>query len=105
MASNDLPYGRLSTLFLHGVPLVVEVLFRDVERPHAVGLEEQREVELVGRQHVVVQRAILVGGAVHAAAVVEDQREVLARADLLRALEHHVLEEVREPGASFALVT
>ena len=91
-------------LFLHGVALVVEVRLGDVERPHAVGLEEEREIELVGGQDLVVERPILVGRPVHRAAVGEDEMRVLAGADVRGALEHHVLEEVREPGAALALV-
>ena len=92
-------------LFLDRVALVVEVVLRDLERPHAVGLEEQPEIELIGRQRFEVQRAILVGRPVHRAAVVEDQREVLAGADLLGPFEHHVFEQMREPGAALPLVT
>ena len=56
-------------LFLHCVALVVEVVLRDLERPHAVGFEENPEVELIGRQRLEVERAVLVGRAVHVAAV------------------------------------
>ena len=103
-----MPYGWLSTpepaFFLHGVALVVEVVLGDRERLHAIGFEEDAEVELVGRQRLVIQRAILVGRAVHRAAVDEHLHEVLAGADVLGSLEHHVLEEMREPGAALALV-
>ena len=61
-------------LFLDGVALVVEVLLGDDQRAHAIGFEEQRELELIGRQRLEVQRPIVVGRAVHRAAVVEDQR-------------------------------
>ena len=38
------------------------------------------------------------------AAVVEDEREMFAGTDLLGSFEHHVLEQVREPGPALALV-
>ena len=93
-----------AALLLDRVDLVVELLLRDHQRPHPVGLEEQREIELVGRQDLEVERPILVGRAVHAAAVHEHQIGMLAGTDVLGALEHHVLEQVREPGAALALV-
>ena len=62
------------------------------------------EVELVGRQRLEVERPLLVGRAVHRAAVDEDQVRVLAGPDVLGALEHHVLEQMGEAGAALALV-
>ena len=55
-------------LFLHRVPLVLEVLSRDLERSHPVGFEKQREIELVGRQGLVIDRPVLAGRPVHVAA-------------------------------------
>ena len=92
-------------LFLDGVALVVEILLGDRQRLHAIGLEEDAEIELVGGQRLEVERAVLVGGAVHRAAVDEHQHEVFAGADVLGSLEHHVLEEVREPGSALPFVT
>src|SRR5262249_57847157 len=93
-----------SSLFLHGVALIFEILFRDVETSHAVGFQEKREVELVGGQRLIIVGPIRVGRTVHRAAVVEDENELLALADVLRTLKHHVLEEVREAGAALSLV-
>ena len=103
-AAVRLVVASLAALFLDGVALVVEVLLDDGERAHAVGFEEHRRLELIGRHRLVVERALLVRGAVHRAAVAEDGVEMLAGADVLRALEHHVLEEMREAGAAGALV-
>ena len=61
--------------------------------------QEQAEIELIGGEGLEVIGAVLGGGAVHVAAVVFNQDHVLALADVLGALEHHVLEQVREPGA------
>ena len=94
----------LAALFLNGVPLVVEVLFDDIERPHPIGFEEERQIELIRGQRVVIERALLVRRAVHASAVAEDGEEVLAGTDVRRALEHHVLEQMREAAAPVPFV-
>ena len=96
--------NALAALFLHGVALVVEIRLRDVQRAHAVGFEEKPQIELIFRQLLEISGAVFVGGAVHVAAVVEHQDEMLAFADVLRALKHHVLEKVREAGVAGAFV-
>jgi hypothetical protein len=93
-----------AALFLHRLALVVEVLLRHRERAHAVGLEPEAEVEPVRRKRLEVVGAVVGGRAVHAAARALDELEVLALLHVRRALEHHVLEQVREPGARGALV-
>ena len=97
---------RPALLVLHDLALVVEVLLaeRVEERGHAVRLEPQAEVELVRRQRFEVVGPIQPGRAVHRAAGSLDQRDVLGLGDVARALEHHVLEEVREPGLARLLV-
>ena len=50
------------------------------------------------RQRLEVVGAIQPGARVQGASGALDQAEVLALVDVLRALEHHVLEEVREAG-------
>ena len=55
--------------FDHGA-LILEILRRDRQPAHAVGLEPQGELELVGGQHLVVVGAVAVGGAVEAAAAI-----------------------------------
>ena len=96
----------LAPLFLHRVDLVLQVFLGDARREgaHAVRLEEEAEIELVGGKRLEVVGAVLVRGPVHVPAVVVDEHEVLAAADVLRPLEHHVFEEVRESGASLPLV-
>src|SRR5207247_1507115 len=48
-------------LLLHGLALVLEVLRRDRERAHPVGLEPQRQIEPVRRHRLVVARVTVVG--------------------------------------------
>ena len=97
-----MPYGTLSIRWLRSAPttddLGVEVLLGDhvVEVRHPVRLEPQREVERPGRHHLEVVGAVERRRRVEHAADALDQREVLARLDVARALEHQVLEEVGE---------
>jgi hypothetical protein len=71
------------TLFLDGVDLILEIVRRDRERPHSIGLEEQREGDLICRQRFVVECAILVRRAIHAAAIHEHQIGVFSLPDIL----------------------
>ena len=96
--------ASLPPFFLHRLALVVEILLHDRERSHAVGLEKEPRLELVGRHRLEIERALLVRRAVHRAAVAEDRVEVLAGADVFGPLEHHVLEQVREAGPALPLV-
>ena len=91
-------------LLLHHVDLVAEVLLGDRRRGHAVGLEEQRALERLGRQRLEVVRVVQVGRPVEGAAGGLHQPGVLHLRHVRRALEHQVLEEVGEPGAALRLV-
>ena len=97
----------LAALVAHDIDLVVEAALVDqVEQPaHAVALEPQRRLELVRRHHFKVVGAIGVGRAVDVLGPdVPQDLEVLVLADVLRALEHHVLEQVREAALARHLV-
>ena len=97
---------RPALLVLDDLTLVVEVLLaeRVEQRSHPVGLEPQRELELVRGKRLEVVRPVEPGRAVHRPAGGLDERDVLGLADVRRALEHHVLEEVREAGLARLLV-
>ena len=97
---------RPAFLVLHDLALVVEVLLRQCieQRAHPVGFQPQRELELVRGHRLVVVRPIEPGRAVHRAARRLDQGDMLGLADVRRAFEHHVLEEVRETGLARHLV-
>ena len=97
----------LAPLVSHDVLLIGEAgLIDDVEEiAHAIRLEPQRQLELVRRHRFEVVRAIEIGGAVDvAAAGAFDGLEVRVGRHVLRRLEHHVLEEMREPGAAGLLI-
>ena len=90
----------LALLVLHDAALLVELRLVDraEQVAHAVGLEPQREVERVLRHGLEVVGAVVVGRAVHAGrADLLERIEELA-VQVLRALEHQVLEQVREAG-------
>ena len=91
-------------LFFDRLALVVDVFLGDRRRPHAVRFEEQRHVELIRRHLLEIDRVILIGLPVVAAAVVFDERRELAIGDVLRSFEHQVLEQMGEAGAPLSLV-
>jgi hypothetical protein len=74
------------------------------EVAHPVRLEPERGLELAARDDVVIVGAVVRGRAVDVAARRFDELQVLAIGDVLRSLEHHVLEEVGEAGAARLLV-
>ena len=88
----------LETLVLHDGALVVELLLCDArgKEAHAVRFEPQGQIQVAGRKRLVVVRPVEPRGAVERPARVLDELEVLVVADVLRALEQQVLEEVRE---------
>ena len=107
----DQPIGRvlggLAPLVAHDVALVGEPFLVELAEQiaHAIAFEPQRELKLVGGQSLEVVGAIEVGGAVDVARARRLQILIMhLRADVLRAFEHHVLEQVGETGAPGALV-
>ena len=91
----------LALLVLDHAALLVELALVDraEQVAHAVGLHPQRRVERGGRHGLEVVGAVEPGGAVHVGgAGLLERREVLVL-DVLGAVEHQVLEQVREPGA------
>ena len=88
----------LSALVAHDAALDVELLERHrlAEPGHAVGLEEEEEVEKIRRARLEVVRAIRRRRRVVATATALHARVELARRHLLRPHEHQVLEEMRE---------
>ena len=110
-ASSTTPYGVFSMLWRRSLRttscwFVELLLIEHVEQvAHAIGLEPQPELELVRRQRLEVVRAIEVGRAVEVRAARRfEQLEVRVARHVLRALEHHVLEQVREARAARRLV-
>ena len=97
----------LAALVLHDVALSGERLLVHVveQETHAVTLQPERELEPVARHRLVVVRAVLRGRAVDVRrAGTLEVAEVRVFGHVLAALEHHVLEEVREAVPALRLV-
>ena len=91
-------------LALDDLLLVLQVLRADVEAAHAVGLRPEHGLEHVRRNDLEVVREVEPRGSVEQAAVRLDEPDELHLSEIGGALEHHVLEQVREPGAVLRLV-
>ena len=91
-------------LFLDDLALGLEDLLVDPQRRHAIGLEPEDERQVLRRERLPEHRRVFVRVGVALPADARDQRRVPFGLDVLRALEHHVLEEVREAGAARPLV-
>ena len=98
----------LAALVLDHVALAVERLLQAgaiEQEAHAIALQPQRQLELVRGNDLEVVRAVLAGRAVRVRdAGLLQVGEVLVLADMLRALEHDVLEQVREARLARDLV-
>ena len=99
----------LPLLVADDIPLRVQLLLIDgvEEEAHAIALEPQRKLQPIGGHCLEVVGAIPLGGAVQvrrAVALEHGEHRALVAVEVLRALEHEVLEEVREPAAPLALV-
>ena len=92
---------RLAALVLDHVALVVEPLLRHrrQQEAHPIGLEPERQLECVAGHGLVIDRVVLARRAVQVGAQLLERHEVIAVV-VLRALEHHVLEEVGKAGSA-----
>jgi hypothetical protein len=97
----------LAPLVLHHLALVVERLLRQrgEKEAQAVGLQPQPQLQVAGGERGVVVGAVQPGAGVDGAAHALHQRDVLRAGGVLRALEHHVLEQVGQPRAPRQLVS
>ena len=95
----------LPPLVQHDVALVRELRLgqRRQQVSHPIGFHPERELERAGRHDFPVVGAIGVGRSVERRARALQRLEIAAVV-MLRALEHQVLEEVREAGLARPLV-
>ena len=89
--------------FLDHVLLVLQRLGVEVERLHAIGFQPQDRFQCRHRGNLDVVGVIRPGGTIVAAAAAGDHLVERALRRIRRALEHQVLEEVREAGAILRL--
>ena len=96
--------GALPALVLDDVALVVERLLEPLaveEEPHALALQPERQLELIRRDDLVVVGSVMGRRSVHVGRPgLLQELEVLVLGDVLRPLEHDVLEQVGEAGLS-----
>ena len=91
-------------LFLHDLTLVRERLLVDPQRGHAVGFQPQRQRQVLRRHRFPEHRDVVFRVGVGLTADRRDHRRVPFGLHVARALEHQVLEEMREPRPSRLLV-
>ena len=96
--------GARPALLDDHLPLGVDLLGVEQEVVHPVRLEVEHEIELVGHDVDVIGRHVLRCEGIVLAAVLLDEPGELARPVSRRALEHHVLEKVSDPGGPALLV-
>ena len=89
-------------LFFDHLALAHERLVVDAERRHAVGFEPEHERQILRRRRLPERRLVLGRERVALSADRRNHRRVAFRLDVLRALEHQVLEQMREAGAARA---
>ena len=94
----------MAELLLDHVALRLEVRLVDVERSQPLGLGPEQRLEVVRRDHLVVVGDVVERGGVVEAADVLGQPVQHLRLHVLRALEHHVLEEMREPAPPLRVI-
>ncbi len=94
----------LANLFFDHVLLVGQRFFGDGQRGHAIGLEPEHALEVIRGDRLVVVGPIGLGVAVERPAGPVDVPGVGALGHLGRAVEHHVLEQMREPGEALLLL-
>src|SRR5216110_2155791 len=96
--------GARPPLLEDHLALRVDLLGVEQEVLHAVGVELDHEIELVRGDVDEVRGDVMRGERVVLAAVLLDEPGELATSVGGCALEHHVLEEVRDPGRATRLV-
>jgi hypothetical protein len=95
-------------LVAHHGHLGRQVLGAQHRAAHPVGLQLERQVEMLRRQDLVVARAVEPGGGVEVCADPFENagdRPPFGGVETLRTLEHQVLEQVRRSGVAHRLVS
>ena len=83
-------------LFLDHALLVLEILLRDREAPHAIGFGPEHRLERVRWKRLVVIGEVEARRAVQCPAETLHELEELSLLQILGALEHQMLEQVRK---------
>ena len=91
-------------LFLDDLALVLERRLVDAQRRHAIGFHPQHQRQVLRRHRLPEHGRVVVRVGVALPADARQHRRVLFGLDVLRALEHHVLEQMGKAGAAGLLV-
>ena len=91
-------------LFLHDLALGLEDVLVDPQRREPIGFEPEHERQVLRRHRLPEHRRVFGRVRVALPADARDPRRMPFGLDVLRALEHHVLEQVREAGPAGPLV-
>ncbi|MNC85960.1 hypothetical protein D3C83_15850 [compost metagenome] len=97
-------FGAQPALLHHHPDLLRKLLGREREVHHAVGFELQSKLQMALLQHGEVAREIVAGEGVVAPPRGRDDPGILPRRRGGSALEHHVLEHVRDAGGAVHFV-
>ena len=89
-----------AALFLDHLPLGLEGLLVDAERGHPIRLQPQDQRQILGGDRLQERGRVLGRIGVALAPHSGDEREMRVRGHVPGALEHHVLEQMGEPGAA-----
>ena len=93
-----------AALLLHHLALVVEDFFVDLQIAHAVRFQPQHHGQHVAGHRLPENRGVLGGVSVVRSAGTNDVIGEFVGAEVLCAVEHQVLKEVREPGSARNLI-
>jgi hypothetical protein len=100
----DVVVGAEAPLFLHHLALALRASVVDEQRGHPIRLEIEHQRQRLGGEVLVVGGQVVRGVRVRGAARGLQPAVELLRPVLLRAVEHHVLEEVADAGDPGPLV-
>ena len=97
--------GSHPPFFLDHFQLLEKLLLRQSQKAHALGLQLEGDGQAIRRQSLEIGRVVPAGEGVLVTAVRGNDPRELAGGQLLRALEHHVFEQMGNPGQATVLVT
>ena len=101
---GGLVLGAQTPFLHHHLEFLVIFLLLQQQVAHAIGFQFEAHRKPVFLQALVIGGVILTGKGVLLPAVFGDDAGEFARGMVFRALEHHVLQHVRQPGDAVMLV-
>jgi hypothetical protein len=96
--------GAGAPFFLDDFQLLEEFLLAELEVAHPLGFQLEGDLQPVAGEILIVGRVVAPGEGVLLTAVLGDDARELPRRQTLGALEHHVLQDVRDAGDAAVLI-